>query len=160
MTCDEVSRTLANLDPGDFATGFPATVLDHCTACPKCRDALAALDPVAASLAGEPVPAVPAGFRSRLMEKARSMTPEADWSRERRAPAWGLRLAVAASILLGITIGLATGLFLARPAMESKGRGTSDPMDLYCLTSPGSARDVSLHASYLDLVSQLGAEAR
>lgn len=143
MTCDTTKPKLQALVDGELPRAERDRVEDHLARCEDCRAELDALRRVQQALAALPGFDLPEGFAGRVAEAAR--IEQAGRSR------WRGRLAVAASILLAVVLGIAMGLDLSggRRGVGSAPREPAVETELARLLSapPGSG----LSEGYLEL---------
>jgi anti-sigma factor RsiW len=167
MRCDEVASNLDAYLAGELPPGVRVEVEAHMQRCAACRRVLERAERLSVLLAGTPAPPVPERFAERVLASARSR-------KEREVAAWSIRawwltlstsmrVAAAAALLVGATLGLVVGWNTA----ESPGRANAgplaakaDPLGGYSLDYLGDAPDGSLAASYLSLVAGRGGEGR
>ncbi|MFW6107497.1 MAG: anti-sigma factor family protein [bacterium] len=165
MRCEQVREKLDAYAADELTAGVREQVADHLAACEGCRQALARQRHLAALLRGVPAPPVPDGFRARLMVAARERlsarerpvtAPASPW-RWWRSASVPMRLAAAAVLVLGLSLGALMGLDAARSASPGPSAGVqvaqADPTAVYNLDALADAPGGSLAEAYLTLAS-------
>jgi anti-sigma factor RsiW len=164
MRCEEVRNRLGAFIDGESDIVEGGRIQQHLEQCSGCREELAALREVGSLLAEERIPAMPGGFRSKVLVAAEQALegrgkqesgPFLDlptWWRQAR-PA--LRVAAAAALALGVGLGILLGVGSMGPVPEVPGSSPvvlADPYEAHYLSANPAG---SLPQVYVAMASQL-----
>lgn len=157
MRCKSVLKQLNAFSDGKIPSDLRRKVQAHLKECAGCRSAMSRVDPLAGLLPFTKAPQLQVGFAGRVMAAARqrkSMVSNAAWNPLRwwqRASA-PMHIAAAATLLIGLAIGLMMGWTTAKSSGRPPVAERSDLLGTYQLDFLSEAPQGSLANTYLTFV--------
>ena len=160
MRCKYLKLKLDRYLKGDLPERDTKEIQQHLSKCQDCSDALYRLRKLEGVFQDTSLPPVPAGFTERLMQRARrrqdsQKLPESTVIRLRE---WFDRAdfkktAVAAGLIIGLSLGLLMGLQTSRQSYKTQVAGSSALVDTYHFDYLTEAPENSLSRVYIQMVS-------
>ncbi|MFC1705632.1 tyrosine-type recombinase/integrase [Planctomycetota bacterium] len=165
MRCKIARDSLEAYHHGELPREKRGGLEAHLQDCPACRAALSEMDAVAAALARGRTPPVPSGFSERVLAAARRrqrVEVVAAWDLPRwwRQAATSTRIAAAAVLFVGATIGLHMGWTTAPSPWKTPAAIQADLRGDHHLDYLDDAHAGSLADSYMTLASAPNGEVR
>ena len=160
MRCEYVKQKLDRYLQGDLSERDSNEIKRHLSKCRDCSDVLYRLRKLEGVFKDTPIPPVPEGFTDCLMQRARrrqdsQKSPEPTvirlWEWFGRADL--KKTAVAAAVIIGLSIGLLMGVQTSRQSYKTQVAVSSVLVDAYHLDYLTEAPGNSLSRVYTQMIS-------
>lgn len=163
FSCSKVRRQLSAYLDGELSPKNRTVVERHLMRCQPCRTALESLRSLERALQSAKVPPAPPSLAWQIVAKARELQNAKVerhvicFGRRLATPRpWAFKVAAAAVLVFGLTVGSYMGWSVGRSMSQSvtaQAAVQADPLDAYNLDYLSDAPDGSLAGSYLALAS-------
>jgi anti-sigma factor RsiW len=160
MRCEYVKQELDRYIQGDLSERDSKEINRHLSKCQNCSDALSRIRKLQGLLEDTLLPPVPEGFTERLMQRARrqqylqrSSEPTVIRLWEWLGRADLKKAAVAAAVIIGLSLGLLMGVQTSRQSYKAQVAGSSVLVDAYHLDYLTEAPENSLSRVYTQMIS-------
>jgi len=159
MRCEYVKQKLDRYLKGDLTERDSNEIKRHLSKCRDCSNALYRLRKLEGIFKDTPIPSVPEGFTERLIQHARHrQLQKASEPKIIRIGEWFGRAdlkktAVAAGIIIGLSIGLLMGLQTSRQSYKTQAVASSAIVDSYHFDYLTEAPENSISGVYIQMVS-------
>ncbi len=160
MRCKYVKQKLDRYIQGDLSKRDSNEIKRHLSKCRDCSDALYRLRKLEGVFKDTPIPPVPEGFTDCLMQRARRRQDSQKLPEPTVIRLWEWfgkadlrKAAVAAAVIIGLSIGLLMGLQTSQQSYKTQVVASSTLVDAYHFDYLTEAPENSLSGVYIQMIS-------